>query len=79
MKTAISIPDNIFEAAESMAHHLKISRSELFATAISEYMKSNKSKNITASLNEVYSSDNSNVDEQLASMQRSSIDDQENW
>ena len=78
MKTAISIPDNIFQAAESMAHHLNISRSELFTTAISEYMKSNQSKNITESLNKIYGIDDSALDEELASMQMNSIQ-QENW
>jgi len=37
MKTAISIPDPIFQSAEIMAHHLAISRSELFTRAISEF------------------------------------------
>ena len=78
MKTAISIPDNIFQAAESMAHHLEISRSELFTTAISEYMKNNKRKDITKSLNQVYSIENSTLDEKLATMQSLSLE-QENW
>jgi len=78
MKTAISIPDNIFQAAENMAHHLEISRSELFTTAISEYMKNNKRKDITKSLNQVYSIENSTLDEKLATMQSLSLE-QENW
>jgi len=47
MKTAISIPDPIFQAAEGLAHCLGISRSELYAKAVAEYMKSHKNKNVT--------------------------------
>jgi len=38
MKIAISIPDPIFQAAEGLAHRLGISRSELYAEALAEYM-----------------------------------------
>jgi predicted transcriptional regulator len=38
MKTAISIPDAIFLDAESLAEHLKISRSQLYSRAVSEYV-----------------------------------------
>ena len=73
MKTAISIPDPIFQAAENMAHHLGVSRSELFATAISEYMKRHKYRNVTESLNEVYKGTDSKLDEKLALMQWKSV------
>ena len=78
MKTAISIPDNIFQAAENMAQHLKVSRSELFTTAISEYMKRNRNKDITKSLNKIYGDEDSAIDDELASMQMNSFH-QENW
>ena len=38
MKTAISIPDETFEAAETLAGRLGLSRSELYATAVAEYL-----------------------------------------
>jgi len=47
MKTAISIPDPIFQAAEGLAHRLGISRSELYAEAIAEYMKPYENRNVT--------------------------------
>lgn len=38
VKTAISLPDELFERATREAHRLRISRSELFATAARRYL-----------------------------------------
>jgi metal-responsive CopG/Arc/MetJ family transcriptional regulator len=38
MKTAVSIPDDVFEQAESLAHREKRSRSEVYARALTEYV-----------------------------------------
>ncbi len=73
MKTAISIPDPLFQAAENMAHHLGISRSELFSTAISEYINNHKYRDVTASLNAIYGEESSALDKKLTSMQLKSI------
>jgi len=74
MKTAISIPDHIFQSAEIMAHHLAISRSELFTKAISEYLEAHKYQDVTESLNQIYTELSSSLDEELVSMQLDSID-----
>ena len=73
MKTAISIPNPIFEATEEMAHRLGMSRSEFFTTAVSDYMRTHRYYNITKTLNQVYSQTKAAVDEELASMQLCSI------
>jgi len=78
MKTAISIPDSIFQAAESMAHHLKISRSELFTTAVSEFMETHKNDDVTKSLNKIYESTDSKLYPELSLMQNNSIE-REKW
>ena len=54
MKTAISLPDNVFYAAEETAQNLGISRSALYLNALTEYLQKNNRKNITEKLNEVY-------------------------
>ena len=54
MKTAISLPDKVFFAAEETAQNLGISRSALYVDALREYLKKNDRKNITQKLNEVY-------------------------
>ena len=77
MKTAISIPNPIFEAAEDMAGRLGMSRSEFFTTAVSDYMRTHKYYNITETLNQVYSQTRAAVDEELASMQMHSIPKEE--
>ena len=38
MKTAVSIPDDIFEKAEDLARRMKKSRSKLFSNALEEYV-----------------------------------------
>jgi metal-responsive CopG/Arc/MetJ family transcriptional regulator len=77
MKTAISIPDSIFQAAEGLAHRLGISRSELYSKAIAEYMNSHKKHNITKILNEIYGEESSSLDEELDTMQMRSIPKEE--
>jgi predicted transcriptional regulator len=39
MKTAISLPDDLFHAVEAKARSLKISRSNLFAQAAREFIE----------------------------------------
>ncbi|MUL37255.1 ribbon-helix-helix domain-containing protein [Gloeocapsopsis dulcis] len=47
MKTAISIPNNLFEAAEHFAKRMGLSRSELYAVALREYLQAHRSDRIT--------------------------------
>jgi len=54
MKTAISLPDKLFEEADAFARQTGVSRSELYATAIAEYLARRSSERITARLNAVY-------------------------
>ena len=54
MKTAISIPEPLFEAAERMAHRLAVSRSELYARAMADYLERHKYLNVTKALNRVH-------------------------
>jgi metal-responsive CopG/Arc/MetJ family transcriptional regulator len=47
MKTVICIPDPMFEAAEQFAKHKYLSRSQLYAVALREYLRSHKPDQIT--------------------------------
>ena len=38
MKTAVSLPDELFRQAEAAAKKLRMSRSKLYATALSEFL-----------------------------------------
>lgn len=78
MKTAISIPDEVFEAADRAAKKLGVSRSELYATAVHEYVKRHRTKDITAKLNEVYASNGSSIDPNLQKLQLRTLN-KEDW
>jgi len=54
MKTAISIPDDLFKQAEQTARRLGIPRSQLFAKALQEFIQSHSRENITEKLNKIY-------------------------
>jgi predicted DNA-binding protein len=54
MKTAISLPDPLFEAADRLARRLGKSRSQLYAEALRAYLDKHSDQDITARLNEIY-------------------------
>jgi metal-responsive CopG/Arc/MetJ family transcriptional regulator len=53
MKTAISIPDKVFNKAEQLARRLGISRSELYSEALENYMNKRWPDSITDTMNRV--------------------------
>ena len=65
MKVAISLPDPVFRAAETLARRLKKSRSELYAEAIAEFVGARGAKALTARLNAVYDKESSAIDPAL--------------
>ncbi len=73
MKTAISIPDEVFVAAEGLAERLGVSRSQLYTTAIGQYIEAHRSKGVTARLNAVYENVAAEVDPLILGVQDSSI------
>jgi metal-responsive CopG/Arc/MetJ family transcriptional regulator len=54
MKIAISLPDPLFNAAEELAEQLHVSRSQLYAQALSEYLGQRHEAAVTQKLNAVY-------------------------
>ena len=54
MKTAISIPDHIFEEVDRLARQKKTSRSQIFCIAVEEYLKRMKAQKMLETLNLVY-------------------------
>jgi metal-responsive CopG/Arc/MetJ family transcriptional regulator len=53
MKTAVSIPDEIFEEAERLAERLRTSRSRLYSQALREYVRRHTPDQVTESINRV--------------------------
>jgi metal-responsive CopG/Arc/MetJ family transcriptional regulator len=77
MKTAISVPDSVFEAAEQLAHRLGLSRSELYAKAVEEFIRAHKNQGVTEKLNEIYGQNSSSIDPELIQLQLASIPKEE--
>lgn len=78
MKTAISLPDSVFEQAEALAQRLGLSRSELYAKALQAYLKRHNRDQILFKLNQVYSEESSALDSAMARMQFMSLP-HEDW
>lgn len=53
MKTAVSLPDEVFRAAERQARRVKKSRSQLYAEALSEYLVRHAPEEVTDAMNRV--------------------------
>jgi antitoxin MazE6 len=51
MKTAVSIPDDVYEGAERLARRTQKSRSRLFSDALKEYLARHASDEITEAMN----------------------------
>lgn len=51
MKTAISLPNDLFVKAEELAHKKGVSRSELYATAIEDYLRRQERASLTEEIN----------------------------
>jgi metal-responsive CopG/Arc/MetJ family transcriptional regulator len=53
MKTAVSIPDDVFEKVERLARRGKRSRSEVFSAALREYVARHSPDEVTEAINRV--------------------------
>lgn len=53
MKTAISLPDDLFYAAERQAKRAKKPRSQLYAEALAEYLARHAPEEVTDAMNRV--------------------------
>jgi len=73
MKTAVSIPDSIYRSADSFAKRHGLSRSELYATAVAEFLSRRRSKQVTAKLDSIYEEIDSGLDRPVAKLQTRSI------
>lgn len=53
MKTAVSLPDEVFHAAERHAKRTRKSRSKMYAEALSEYLARHAPEEVTEAMNQV--------------------------
>jgi predicted transcriptional regulator len=63
MKTAISIPDDVFAQADRLARKLKQSRSQLYSRAVREYVARHAQDDVTSALDMLYAQEGAENDD----------------
>ena len=74
MKTAVSIPDGIFERAERLAQRKQRSRSDVYAAALDEYVARHAHDEVTDMMNRVCDEVGNSNDAFLAAAGRRVLD-----
>lgn len=74
MKVALSIPDDLFETAETVGKRLGVTRSRLYATALAEFLSKHRGRKITERLNTVYATEESRLEPGVRRLQRRSLE-----
>lgn len=73
VKTAISLPDELYTKATETADRMGIARSQLFARAVAEYIRTHGDDSITERIDAVLVSSNTALDSAIERMQRATI------
>lgn len=74
MKTAVSIPDGIFQDAERLARRAKKSRSQLFSDALREYVARHAPDEVTEAMDRVATEVGDTADEFVRAAARRVLD-----
>ena len=78
MKTAISIPNNVFLAAERVARRLGMSRSQLYVNAVRSFLERFQKGRVTEKLNRIYRHETSLLEPGVKKLQARSLP-RESW
>lgn len=62
MKTAISLPDDVYESAEKLAKERGIPRSHIYVLALRSYLEQQRGEKIMEQLNEYYATEKAVID-----------------
>jgi predicted transcriptional regulator len=73
MRTAVSIPDDVYLRAEQLAEQTHRSRSRLYADALREYLARHGTDAVTARMNEALAGIDQSFDAFLAAANRSVV------
>ena len=73
MKTAISVPDDVFARVDRFARRNKISRSAVFSAAAEEYVQHHQREGVTERLNAIYAKESSVLDPMLSKLQSTGL------
>lgn len=74
MKTAISLPDEVFEAAERLAKERNLTRSALYAQALEAFLKANEIDPLTEAINRVADRVDTRLEPGLKHLQRATLE-----
>lgn len=78
MKTAISVPDDVFRTADNFAREQRLSRSALFTRAVEEFLSHHRREGVRDRLNRVYEREDSQLDAVISRLQTSTLP-REKW
>jgi metal-responsive CopG/Arc/MetJ family transcriptional regulator len=78
MKVAISIPDDLFDSAETLGKRMGVSRSRLYASALAEFLAKHQGRRTTERLNRLYAEEDSRLDVPVRRRQARSVS-RETW
>ena len=70
MKTAVSVPDDVFEQVEKFARRTKRSRSEIYSAALREYIARHSPDEVTEAINRAVDQIGDQKDEFVAAAAR---------
>ena len=70
MKTAVSIPDDVFDRAERLAKRGRRSRSDVYSAALREYVARHAPDDVTEAMNDVCGSIDQSEDRFVAAAAR---------
>ena len=73
MKIALSIPDDLFDSAETLSQRLGVSRSRLYAIALADFVSKHQSRKLTERLDAVHATHESRVDQGTRRLQARSL------
>ena len=76
--TAVVLPIPLFEEGERLANHFGISRSELYARAISSYISERQKERTTEELDRIYGEEGNELDSEIIELQKQSLS-KEKW
>jgi len=67
------LPDQLFQSADALAKRLGVSRSELYATAVAEFLAKHQDAKVTERLDQVYAQQASRIERPLRRAQGRSL------
>jgi metal-responsive CopG/Arc/MetJ family transcriptional regulator len=79
MKVAISVPDPLCKAADTLARRLKKSRSQLYSDALSAYLGAHAAAAVREQLDSIYAKVDSTPDPALMKLMVEALDPDETW